>query len=98
VNQQSFLSRFFIRFILVIAIFALTIIIPTSIQAQQAVLAEVTFAAFGDYGSAGTNELAVANLVDSWNPDFIITTGDNSYGSTAIDDNIGQYYSDYIGN
>ncbi len=97
-NQQSFLSRFSIRFILVIAIFALTIIIPTSIQAQQAVLAEVTFAAFGDYGSAGTNELAVANLVDSWNPDFIITTGDNSYGSTAIDDNIGQYYSDYIGN
>jgi hypothetical protein len=58
----------------------------------------VTFAALGDYGSDNSNEQAVANLVASWNPDLIITTGDNSYGSTPIDDNIGQYYSQYIGN
>ena len=58
----------------------------------------VLFAAFGDYGSNSANELAVANLVNSWAPDFIITTGDNSYGSTAIDTNIGKYYSSYIGN
>ena len=58
----------------------------------------VTFAAFGDYGSNSADELAVANMVKGWNPDFIITTGDNSYGSTAIDTNIGKYYSDYIGN
>ncbi len=58
----------------------------------------ITFAAFGDYGSNSSNELAVANMVKGWNPDFIITTGDNSYGGTAIDTNIGQYYHAYIGN
>lgn len=59
----------------------------------------VKFAAIGDYGLAGPDELAVANLVKSWNPDFIITVGDNNYewGSwSTIDTNIGQYYHEYI--
>ena len=57
------------------------------------------FAVIGDFGLAGNNELEVANLVKSWNPDFIITTGDNNYElgeSSTIDANIGQYYHDYI--
>ncbi|MGB5893721.1 MAG: metallophosphoesterase, partial [Ignavibacteriaceae bacterium] len=57
------------------------------------------FASIGDYGDAGSDELAVANLVKSWNPDFIITLGDNNYpdGETStIDANIGQYYHQYI--
>ena len=58
----------------------------------------IRFAAFGDYGTNTANEQAVANLVNSLSPDFIITTGDNSYGSTAIDNNIGKYYAAYIGN
>lgn len=40
------------------------------------------FAVIGDYGTnnkCGTNESAVANLVNSWNAAFIITTGDNIY-------------------
>lgn len=57
----------------------------------------IRFAALGDYGDDNADELAVANLVDSLGPDFVVTTGDNSYGSTPIDDNIGQYYSNYIG-
>jgi uncharacterized repeat protein (TIGR02543 family) len=57
----------------------------------------ITFAALGDYGGNSSDEQSVADLVTSRNPDFIITTGDNSYGNTPIDDNIGQYYSDYIG-
>jgi hypothetical protein len=60
---------------------------------------QVKFAAIGDYGLAGTNELAVANLVKSWNPDFIITLGDNNYplgADSTIDQNIGQYYHEYI--
>ncbi|MCZ6774973.1 MAG: metallophosphoesterase [Ignavibacteria bacterium] len=56
----------------------------------------IRFAAFGDYGETSRSE-ALDNLVDSLNPDFIITTGDNSYGSIPIDDQIGRYYSDYIG-
>lgn len=58
----------------------------------------VRFAVIGDYGYAGPNELAVANMVKGWYPDFIITTGDNNYdsGSAAtIDSNIGRYYSNY---
>ena len=61
-------------------------------------LPSVRFAAFGDFGQAGPNELAVANLVDSFQPDFCVTTGDNNYGAGPLDVNIGQYYSEYIGN
>jgi hypothetical protein len=59
------------------------------------------FAVIGDYGDGSTNEAHVAALVNSWNPDFIITTGDNNYPSgeaSTIDDHIGQFYSAYIGN
>ncbi|MBP9121408.1 MAG: hypothetical protein KBF59_11150, partial [Ignavibacterium sp.] len=60
---------------------------------------QVKFAAIGDYGLAGPNELTVANLVKSWNPDFIITLGDNNYelgADSTIDVNIGQYFYEYI--
>ncbi|OON65592.1 metallophosphoesterase [Hymenobacter sp. CRA2] len=59
------------------------------------------FAAIGDYGYAGPAERDVANLVKSWDPEFIITLGDNNYelgDSTTIDQNVGQYYHEYIGN
>jgi hypothetical protein len=59
----------------------------------------VRFAVIGDFGLAGEPEAAVAGLVKTWSPDFIVTVGDNNYpdGSSAtIDANIGQYYSDYI--
>ncbi len=57
------------------------------------------FAVIGDYGLAGVPESDVAYLVIHWDPDFIITTGDNNYpdGSAAtIDENIGQYFHEYI--
>lgn len=57
----------------------------------------VRFAVIGDYGNGSTNEGLVATLVNSWNPQFVITTGDNSYGASPIDFNIGQFYSAYIG-
>jgi len=57
----------------------------------------------GDYGAASEGhyeqELSVANLVKSWNPDFIITVGDNNYywgEASTIDTNIGQFYHEYI--
>ena len=59
----------------------------------------------GDYGAAYknavsySNEQAVANLVKSWNPHFIMTVGDNNYPNNEasnIDTNIGQFYHDYI--
>jgi tartrate-resistant acid phosphatase type 5 len=57
------------------------------------------FAIIGDFGSGDNNERDVADLVKSWNPEFIITTGDNNYpdGEAAtIDRNIGQFYHSFI--
>ena len=54
-----------------------------------------TFAVIGDFGSDNGNEQDVANLVDSWNPSYVITVGDNSYNGNYSDD-IGQYYHQYI--
>ena len=57
------------------------------------------FAVIGDYGLAGPAAGDVANRVKSWNPDFIVSLGDNNYASGSadmIDANIGQYYHDYI--
>ncbi len=62
--------------------------------------AEVSFAVIGDYGEAGPYTAAVAALVRGWTPDFIATTGDNNYPDgmrDTIDDNVGQYYHEYIG-
>jgi hypothetical protein len=57
------------------------------------------FAQIGDFGWDSATEQAVSDLVHSWSPAFIPTTGDNNYqyGSAAkIDQNIGRYYHDYI--
>ena len=56
----------------------------------------VRFAAIGDYGSDSQNEDDVASLVDGWNPDFVVTAGDNRYGSTTFDLVVGQFYCDYL--
>lgn len=59
----------------------------------------VRFAVIGDYGLAGKPAEDVANLVKSWDPDLILTTGDNNYptgSAETIDENIGQYYHEYI--
>jgi hypothetical protein len=58
-----------------------------------------TFAVIGDFGWNTQNELDVSNLVKSWNPDLIITVGDNNYpngGTTTMDPNVGQYYHEFI--
>jgi hypothetical protein len=58
-------------------------------------------AVIGDYGSGSNYERDVATLVTSWNPDYILTVGDNNYPdgrAETIDRNIGRYYHAYIGN
>src|ERR1041385_3886659 len=84
----SGLYRYFIVVGLWLSSFAL-------VNAQQS----IRFAVIGDYGFAGQPELDVSNLVKSWNPDFVITTGDNNYengAASTIDQNIGQYYHEFI--
>lgn len=68
----------------------------------------VKFAVIGDYGDARYRDPAsqnrppvedVANLVNGWNPEFIITVGDNNYPNGAqstIHENIGNYYREFI--
>src|ERR1700681_2156208 len=72
---------------------------------DRALLSATRFAVIGNYGQAGTPESDVANLVKSWNPDSILTVGDNNFetgSASTIDANIGQYYHDliypYVGN
>lgn len=69
---------------------------PNKVYAQSD---RIIFAAIGDYGLAGQPLLDVSNLIKSWKPDFIVTLGDNNYPDGAawsIDDNIGQYFHEYI--
>lgn len=59
----------------------------------------VRFAVIGDYGAGGAPEADVASLVASWQPDLVLTVGDNNYpdgSAETIDANIGQFYNAYI--
>ncbi len=61
----------------------------------------VTFAAFGDFGRGSQAEADVAGMVQGWEPDLIITTGDNNYGPLDVGGpfwtfNVGNYYGDYM--
>lgn len=61
----------------------------------------ITFAIIGDFGSGTRDSYLVSELVKSWLPDFIITTGDNNYPNGVQEDfesNITDYYGDYIYN
>lgn len=75
--------------------------LPATVAPTPTLLPPPTrIAVIGDYGWAGDNEAGVAALVKSWNPDYIITTGDNNYPAGAaetIDANVGQYYHEFIG-
>ena len=70
--------------------------IETNIEADS-----IVFAGIGDYGYDGIHETYVAEMVKSWNPDFIITAGDNNYTEgklKTIIANIGKHFGDYIYN
>jgi hypothetical protein len=57
------------------------------------------FAVIGDFGYEGQAAADVAALVRGWEPDLIITTGDNNYpngAASTIDGNIGRYYAPFI--
>lgn len=73
--------------------------LPLVVKETPEPLPPVSFAVIGDYGTGEQPEEDVANLILSWDVDFIITTGDNNYPygeAETIDDNIGRYYHSYI--
>src|SRR2546423_15346085 len=78
-----------IRPILSCLLFAL---LAASVSAQT-----TRFAVLGDYGEPGKPEADVSAMIHAWNPDFIITMGDNFYDAPSqIDADIGQFYHDFI--
>lgn len=52
----------------------------------------------GDYGSGSFMEQDVAQLIESWHPDFVATVGDNDYEGAAgsLDRAVGHFYHEYI--
>ena len=101
-RHQTFCSRIIrLRFVLPLIVGAWLLGPATGRMCAESVVLGI----IGDFGVAAegaasaTNELAVANLVKRWNPDFILALGDNNYPSGAaatIDQNIGQFYHEFI--
>ena len=59
----------------------------------------VNFAVIGDFGVNEQSAREVAALVDSWQPDYVVTTGDNNYNDGAaetFDVNVAGHYGRYI--
>lgn len=78
---------------------SLTPTITTTPSPSPTATPNLSFAVIGDFGRAGAPLAAVADLIHSWEVDFIITTGDNNYPNgeaSTIDRNIGQYFHEYI--
>jgi hypothetical protein len=75
--------------------FVTTVILWLLVVAPSAT-AQTSFAIIGDYGTGSANEGYVASLVYGWNTDFIISLGDNRYGSADFDETVGQLYCDSL--
>jgi tartrate-resistant acid phosphatase type 5 len=75
---------------------------PTTPGTQATQPAVTVFAVLGDYGVDDAHEAAVAHLVASWRPAFIITTGDDYYssaggeGTATYDESTGAYYGRWL--
>lgn len=62
---------------------------------------DIEFAIIGDYGDYTGSVGEVADLVKSWEPEFIITVGDNNYPDgeySTLNLNISDHYCNYIYN
>jgi tartrate-resistant acid phosphatase type 5 len=77
----------------------------TSVEARQSRSAGegLTLAVIGDFGSYDANEEAVAELVKGWQPDAVITVGDNiqtkavgGTGTDRYDRAVGRYYCRFL--
>ncbi len=70
----------------------------TGIDPTVAEPSSVRFASIGDFGVGCCGQVTVADLVATWNPDFIVTVGDNNYDLATMDEAVGVTYADSIGN
>ncbi len=71
----------------------------------------IRFGVVGDFGISGTTLAGISSMIRGWNPDFVVTTGDNTYGDldSSIDHdpglpgnqndwefNVGAYFGDFM--
>jgi tartrate-resistant acid phosphatase type 5 len=64
---------------------------------KNTVLFSQTIAVIGDFENTPVQVDSVSMLVKSWNPDLVVTSGDNFDLSTdTVDEQVGKYYSDFI--
>ena len=62
----------------------------------------ISFAAIGDFGGDTVDEGYVADMIAGWNPDFVVTVGDNYYKSAGgsdtgkYDEAVGKYYCRFL--
>jgi len=86
ISKNDWSNRRFIRFI-------------EPLEQRQLLAGDVRFAVIGDFGANTPEEGNVASLIKSWNPNLILTVGDNNYQlgqASTIDANVGKYYHDFI--
>lgn len=63
-----------------------------------------TFAIMGDYGTESHAERQVANMIASWSPNFVATTGDNVYSGEdrnafdVLTRKVGRFYGQFVDN
>lgn len=72
---------------------------PPAFAAAPRTADRIRIAVVGDYGTSDRATLDVAALVRGWDPDLVITTGDNNYpdgAESTIDANIGRPYQGMI--
>lgn len=75
---------------------------PSPDAPSSAAATSTTFAVVGDFGSGDDHEAAVADMVSSWGPEFIIGLGDLYYseaggnGSALYDASVGRYYCQWL--
>ncbi len=65
----------------------------TQVSAQSN---ETEIAFIGDYGFDSYAQAGVANLIKGWQPDYIVTVGDNRYDLSDFDIAVGKYFCDYL--
>lgn len=78
---------------------------PTATRVPTGSGGEFVFAVIGDYGDEDDDTQLVANMIIDWNPDFVVTVGDNDYSDGAyagtnegLELAVGQYFQEFIGN
>lgn len=65
--------------------------------AEPAPAGVTRLAVIGDYGDGQQKEASVAEMIALWDPDAVVTVGDNVYWHTGFDRLVGRYYHRFIG-